>query len=93
MGNQDVAVKNADGTAKVDADGNPVTEKGKFITGLENTTWKPDEKGYVPDRAATEGQLKDIVGQFDGKLMISTTLNEALTAIPVKSSNAAKMTF
>lgn len=38
MGNQDVAVKNADGTAKVDADGNPVTEKGKFITGLENTT-------------------------------------------------------
>ena len=68
MGNQDVAVKNADGTAKVDADGNPVTEKGKFITGLENTTWKPDEKGYVPDRAATEGQLKDIVGQFDGKI-------------------------
>lgn len=26
MGNQDVAVKNADGTAKVDADGKPVTE-------------------------------------------------------------------
>ena len=60
MGNQEVAVKNADGTAKVDADGNPVTEKGKFITGLDNTTWNPDENGYVPDRAATEGQLKDV---------------------------------
>lgn len=60
MGNQEVAVKNADGTDKVDANGNPVKESGKFITGLDNTTWKPDEKGYVPNRAATEGQLKDI---------------------------------
>ncbi|WP_320629383.1 YadA-like family protein [Megasphaera massiliensis] len=68
MGNQDVAVKNADGTAKVDADGKPVTENGKFITGLDNTKWDPDKAGYVPDRAATEGQLKDIVGQFDGKI-------------------------
>ena len=60
MGNQDVAVKNADGTAKVDADGKPVTENGKFITGLDNTKWDPDKAGYVPDRAATEGQLKDV---------------------------------
>lgn len=60
MGNQEVAVKNADDTAKVDAEGNPVTEKGKFITGLDNTTWNPSEKGYVPDRAATEGQLKSV---------------------------------
>ena len=60
MGNQEVAVKNADGTDKVDANGNPVKESGKFITGLDNTTWNPAEKGYVPDRAATEGQLKDI---------------------------------
>ena len=60
MGNQEVAVKNADGTPKVDADGKPVTENGKFITGLDNTTWNPAEKGYVPDRAATEGQLKSV---------------------------------
>ena len=68
MGNQDVAVKNADGKDKVDENGNAVKESGKYITGLDNTTWNPSEKGYVPDRAATEGQLKDIVGQFDGKI-------------------------
>ena len=67
MGNQDVAVKNVDGTDKFDENGNAVKDSGKFITGLDNTTWNPAEKGYVPDRAATEGQLKDIVGQFDGK--------------------------
>ena len=65
IGNQDVAVKNADGTDKVDENGNAVKDSGKYITGLDNTTWNPAEKGYVPDRAATEGQLKDIVGQFD----------------------------
>ena len=60
-----MAVKNADGTDKVDENGNAVKDSGKYITGLDNTTWNPAEKGYVPDRAATEGQLKDIVGQFD----------------------------
>ncbi|OBZ32984.1 hypothetical protein A0U42_07960 [Megasphaera sp. DISK 18] len=68
MGNQDVAVKNADGTDKVDADGNAVTDSGKYITGLDNTTWNPAENGYVPNRAATEGQLKDVVGQVDTKI-------------------------
>ena len=66
MGNQDVAVKNADGTAKVDAEGKPVTENGKFITGLDNTKWDPDKAGYVPDRAATEGQLKDVADSVKG---------------------------
>ncbi|GAA6390167.1 hypothetical protein I3700191H1_00520 [Megasphaera massiliensis] len=60
MGNQDVAVKNADGTDKVDENGNAVKDSGKYITGLDNTTWNPAEKGYVPDRAATEGQLKSV---------------------------------
>ena len=66
MGNQDVAVKHADGTAKVDAEGKPVTENGKFITGLDNTKWDPDKAGYVPDRAATEGQLKDVADSVKG---------------------------
>ena len=60
MGNQDVAVKNADGKDKVDENGNAVKDSGKYITGLDNTTWNPDENGYVPDRAATEGQLKSV---------------------------------
>ena len=50
-------------TPKVVADGvetNGTAKEGKFITGLENTTWNPDEDGYVADRAATEGQLKDL---------------------------------
>ena len=65
MGNQTVTPKviGADGK---ETDGTAQT--GKFITGLDNTTWNPTEKGYVPDRAATEGQLKEIVGQFDGKI-------------------------
>ncbi|OBZ32929.1 hypothetical protein A0U42_08500 [Megasphaera sp. DISK 18] len=66
MGNQDVAVKNADGTDKVDAEGKPVTENGKFITGLDNTKWDPEKSGYVPDRAATEGQLKDVADSVKG---------------------------
>lgn len=68
MGNQDVAVKNADGTDKADENGNAVKDSGKYITGLDNTTWKPEENGYVPNRAATEGQLKDVVGQVDTKI-------------------------
>ena len=57
IGNQTVTPK------KTDADGNVTdgtAQTGKYITGLDNTTWNPSEKGYVPDRAATEGQLKSV---------------------------------
>jgi autotransporter adhesin len=37
-------------------------EIGDYITGLDNTTWNPEKNGIVKDRAATEGQLSDIVG-------------------------------
>ncbi|WP_298014671.1 ESPR-type extended signal peptide-containing protein [uncultured Megasphaera sp.] len=40
------------------ADGD--TEKGNYITGLDNTTWDPTNKGYVSGRAATEDQLKSV---------------------------------
>ena len=66
MGNQEFTVKNADGTDKTDEDGNVVKQSGKYITGLDNTSW--DKANVVETRAATEGQLKDIVGQFDGKI-------------------------
>lgn len=66
MGNQEVALKNDDGTDKVDADGNVVKQSGKYITGLSNTTWDADN--IVADRAATEGQLQDIIGTEIGKI-------------------------
>ena len=39
-------------------------QSGHFITGLDNTTWDPATKGIVENRAATEGQLKDIADQI-----------------------------
>ncbi|MBE6079611.1 MAG: hypothetical protein E7204_02005 [Veillonella sp.] len=53
IGNQTVTPKvvGSDGT---ETDGTAKT--GKYITGLENTTWNPTGEGYVADRAATEGQ-------------------------------------
>ena len=57
MGNQaDVVGTKSDNTTD--------TQSGHFITGLDNTTWDPATKGIVEDRAATEGQLKDIAEQI-----------------------------
>ena len=61
-GNQLVIGKQAD--TATDKDGNEINpgKTGNYITGLDNTTWNPEENGIVRDRAATEGQLSDIVG-------------------------------
>lgn len=46
-----------------------VTEQGKgsqtgnFIDGLSNTSWDALKVGYSPNRAATEGQLRDLESQ------------------------------
>ena len=66
MGNQEVTLKNADGTDKLDENGDVVKQSGKYITGLSNTTW--DAANIVADRAATEGQLKEIIGSEIGKI-------------------------
>ena len=58
MGNQEASPIKTDGTSL------GKTENGQFITGLDNITWAPETNGYVPDRAATEGQLKDIADQI-----------------------------
>ncbi|WP_251453895.1 YadA-like family protein [Veillonella intestinalis] len=60
IGQQEVTAKNADGADVLPA------EKGNYITGLDNTTWKPEEKGIVEDRAATEGQLRDVADKING---------------------------
>ena len=39
-------------------------ESGKFITGLSNITW--DKMNIVKDRAATEGELKDVADSIKG---------------------------
>lgn len=66
MGNQEFTLKNADGTDKLDENGNVVKESGKYITGLSNTSWDADN--VVANRAATEGQLKELIGTEIGKI-------------------------
>ena len=55
IGGQTVTGKKADGT-----DG--TAETGNYITGLDNTKWNKDN--VVANRAATEGQLRDIAGSI-----------------------------
>ena len=42
--------------------GTKTNETGKYITGLDNTKW--DKDNIVANRAATEGQLRDIAGSI-----------------------------
>ena len=72
MGNQ----SNVVGTK---ADGTKDSQKGQFLTGLDNTKWDPATQGIVENRAATEGQLKDVADN------ISKQISDIDTA--VKSSS------
>lgn len=40
------------------------SQTGNFIDGLSNTSWNPLNVGYSPNRAATEGQLRDMEAQI-----------------------------
>ncbi|SUP44387.1 ESPR-type extended signal peptide-containing protein [Veillonella criceti] len=40
--------------------GDDGTETGNYVTGLDNIVWDPVDHGYVPNRAATEAQLKSV---------------------------------
>ena len=71
IGNQTVTGTKTDGTTD--------SQSGKYVTGLDNTTWDPANTGIVEDRAATEGQLKGAVDS------ISKQINDIDTA--VKSSS------
>jgi len=61
------------------SDGTKDSQSGKFLTGLDNTTWDPANQGIVENRAATEGQLKDVADN------ISKQISDIDTA--VKSSS------
>ena len=39
------------------------SQTGNYLTGLSNTLWDPMNVGYSPNRAATEGQLRDLEKQ------------------------------
>lgn len=39
------------------------SQTGNYLTGLSNTSWDPVNVGYSPNRAATEGQLRDLEKQ------------------------------
>lgn len=39
------------------------SQTGNYLTGLSNTSWDPMNVGYSPNRAATEGQLRDLEKQ------------------------------
>ena len=56
IGNQEAAKVDKDGKPVVGEDGKPITEKGDYITGLDNKDWNPD--AITSGRAATEDQLK-----------------------------------
>lgn len=56
-----VTIGNQTSVATTKKDGDTTkTEDGTFVTGLTNTTWKPDTNGIVSGRAATEDQLKTV---------------------------------
>jgi hypothetical protein len=40
------------------------SQTGNFINGLSNSSWDPVNVGYSPNRAATEGQLRDMEAQI-----------------------------
>ena len=40
------------------------SQTGNYLTGLSNTSWNPLNVGYSPNRAATEGQLRDMEAQI-----------------------------
>ena len=71
IGNQTVEGTTTDGTTD--------SQSGKYVTGLDNTKWDPANTGIVEDRAATEGQLKDVADS------ISKQISDIDTA--VKSSS------
>lgn len=47
------------------SDGNDTTRSGKYVTGLDNTTWTVGQTQPVTGRAATEDQLKSVSDVVD----------------------------
>lgn len=60
------------------SDGNDTTNSGKYVTGLDNTTWTVGQTQPVPGRAATEDQLKSVSDVVNTNQTQITTNTEAI---------------
>lgn len=60
------------------SDGNDTTKSGKYVTGLDNTTWTVGQTQPVPGRAATEDQLKSVSDVVNTNQTQITTNTEAI---------------
>ena len=86
MGNQ----SNVVGTK---ADGTTDSQNGQFLTGLDNTKWDPANQGIVEDRAATEGQLKDVTDSISKQISdIDTAVKSSSRVFESDSGEANQVT-
>ena len=87
MGNQTVTPKVV-GTDGTETDG--TAKSGQYITGLDNTTWDPNGEGYVADRAATEGQLKNVADNISKQISDIDTAVKSSSRVFESDSGADK---
>uniref|UniRef100_UPI0025EECC7C YadA-like family protein n=1 Tax=uncultured Megasphaera sp. TaxID=165188 RepID=UPI0025EECC7C len=92
MGNQTVEGTKSDNTKD--------SQSGKFLAGLDNTKWDPENQGVVENRAATEGQLKDIADQISdidtavkssSRVFESDSGSDAGSLVTVKNTDPMKL--
>ena len=69
---------------------NGVAEEGNYITGLDNTKWDPANQGIVENRAATEGQLKDVADSISKQISDIDTAVKSSSRVFESDSGADK---
>ena len=80
IGNQTVEGTKTDGTTD--------SQSGKYVTGLDNTKWDPANTGIVEDRAATEGQLKDVADSISKQISAIDTAVKSSSRVFESDSGA-----
>lgn len=76
------------------SDGNDTTKSGKYVTGLDNTTWTVGQTQPVTGRAATEDQLKSVSDVVNTNQTNIATNTEAITkGLNFSASNKVDGTY
>ena len=76
------------------SDGNDTTKSGKYVTGLDNTTWTVGQTQPVTGRAATEDQLKSVSDVVNTNQTNIATNTEAITkGLNFSASNKVNGTY
>lgn len=76
------------------SDGNDTTKSGKYVTGLDNTTWTVGQTQPVAGRAATEDQLKSVSDAVNSNKTQITTNTEAIAkGLNFSASNKVDGTY